>query len=107
MNPMWHRVVELGIMTGHSCTVYLALINIKMIKYISVTMTACRVSSISSKFIIHRNPMLDWFVDELVLDVFREVLDELDVATVEQLANTLLDSLDILRLSLQLLSMLV
>ena len=32
MNPMWHRVFELGIMTGHSCTVYLALINIKMIK---------------------------------------------------------------------------
>ena len=32
MNPMWHRVFELGIMTGHSCTVYLALIKIKMIK---------------------------------------------------------------------------
>ena len=37
MNPMWHRVFELGIMTGHSCTVYLALINIKMIKILLET----------------------------------------------------------------------
>ena len=51
--------------------------------------------------------MLHRLVDELVLDVFREVLDELDVATVKQLANALLNSLDILRLSLQLLALLV
>ena len=51
--------------------------------------------------------MLDWFVDELVLDVFREVLHELDVTSFEQLANALLDSLDVIRLSLQLLTLLV
>ena len=51
--------------------------------------------------------MLDWFVDELILDVFREVHHKLDVASVEQLANALLDSLDVVRLSLQLLSLLV
>ena len=51
--------------------------------------------------------MLDWFVDELALDVLGEVLHELDVTSVEQLANALLDSLDIIRLSLQLLALLV
>ena len=51
--------------------------------------------------------MLDWFVDELILDVFREVRHKLYVASVEQLANALLDSLDVVRLSLQLLSLLV
>jgi hypothetical protein len=54
-----------------------------------------------------RYPMLDWLVDELVQDVFREVLHELDVASVGQLANALLDSLDISRLSLQFLALLV
>ena len=37
--------------------------------------------------------MLDWFVDELVLDVLGEVLHKLDVTSVEQLANALLNSL--------------
>ena len=51
--------------------------------------------------------MLNRFVDELVLDVLRDVLQELDVATVKQFSQTLLHSLDIIWLTLQLSALLI
>ena len=51
--------------------------------------------------------MLNRFVDELVLDVLRDVLQELNVATVKQFSQTLLHSLDIIWLTLQLSALLI